>query len=44
MGKMFGSILLAVPRGILRAGDRRRRRAQLRHQEMLATLRAGGHR
>lgn len=41
MSKVFGSVLLAGPRWILRASDRRRRRAELRHQEMLATLRAG---
>lgn len=44
MGRFIGELLASVPRRIVRIGDRRRRVAQLRHEEMLATLRAGQHR
>lgn len=44
MGGFIGDLLAAVPRAIVRHSDRRRRLARLRHEEMLATLRAGQHR
>ncbi len=41
MRNVLGSVLMQIPRRVLRVSDRRRRRAELRRQEMLATLRAG---
>lgn len=41
MGRFIGDLLASVPRAIVRQSDRRRRVARLRHEEMLATLRAG---
>ena len=41
MSGFFGKVLTSVPRAIVRHSDRRRRLARLRHEEMLATLRAG---
>jgi hypothetical protein len=41
MSRFVTSVLTAVPRAIVRHTDRRRRNAQLRREEMLATLRAG---
>ena len=41
MSKFIGALLGSVPRRIVQMSDKRRRVARLRHEEMLATLRAG---
>lgn len=41
MSGFLGDLLASVPRRMVRYGDRRRRLARLRQEEMINTLRAG---